>query len=50
MGRRAMVMEAAEARRVGLGDREGWAAAHRDAERFSQPGTKHLLVSRFRSR
>lgn len=51
MGRRAVVMEAAEAaRRYGLRNREGWAVAPRDGEGLSQPGAKHLLVSRFRSR
>lgn len=50
MGRRAEGLEVGEARVGGLRDREGRAAAPRDAEGLSQPGTKHLPVSRFRSR
>ncbi|KAG0715193.1 hypothetical protein GWK47_012519 [Chionoecetes opilio] len=44
MGRRAVRVKGGEARVGGLRDREG-----KDAEGLSQPGTKHLPVSRFRS-
>ncbi|XP_063882195.1 uncharacterized protein LOC135112115 isoform X2 [Scylla paramamosain] len=42
MGRRAVGLEAGQARLGGLRDKEGRAAAPRDAEGLSQPGTKHL--------
>ena len=50
MGRRAVGLEAGEARVGGLRDREVRAAVPQDAAGLSQPGTKHLPVSRFRSR
>ncbi|MPC35474.1 hypothetical protein E2C01_028898 [Portunus trituberculatus] len=50
MGRRAVGLEAGQARLGGLRDKEGRAAAPLDAEGLSQPGTKHLPVSCFRSR